>query len=298
MDYVRTLSRALETGDRVELTVENRSGTVVVRGEHNTTRVTIDVTAQLWAEDDREADDQVELIARGIRQEGKRLLVRAPALLRPRPFLFFGRAPKIDYHITVPAQSRVEIDCRSGRVDVSEVRGPVNVTCRSGRTLLRDIGGDVDVTSWSGGLQAERIAGTIRIDSRSGSVRIDGCAGDCTVASRSGSHAIDGVRGSLQATTRSGTAAITNVEGALTFRARSGSVRYEGAVNRDFEIDVMSGSVRLAVDPSSAFFLDAESATGSVRSDLPVRNRDNTTPGGAPMVRIRTMAGSISIGLR
>ncbi len=58
-----------------------------------------------------------------------------------------------------------------------------------------------------------------------------------------------------------------------------------------------SGSIRLSVDPSTVFFLDAESASGSVRSDLPMRRdagraRQQAT---GPKVRIRTLSGSIHI---
>lgn len=293
MEYIRTFTRELHTGESAELSIENRSGTVAVRGEE-TAQVRIEVIAYLWAESDLEADEQAELIVRGIRQEGKSVTVRAPALLRPRPFLFFSRAPRIDYQLTVPQRSTASISSRSGRVEVENLAGPLEVTARSGRVSVREIGGDTRIASISGSVQVDAIAGSLVIDSRSGGARVSRCRGNVKVHSRSGSLQVEEVGGSLEAETRSGSTSISGVGGALKLTARSGSVRYQGAVGGPFDIDVVSGSVRLAVDPNSRFFLDAESTSGSVRSDLPLRRRaGGAPPRDGPRVRIRTRSGSI-----
>jgi hypothetical protein len=294
MDYIRTLKREIDSGPRVELSVENRSGSVSVRGEDRST-VGIDVIAHLWADDEREADDQLELIARGIRYEGGRLVIRAPALLRQKPILFFSRGPRIEYQITVPRACNATIVSRSGKVDVERVAGPLEIEARSGRAGARQIGGDVQIKSWSGGTQLESIAGSVSVESRSGSVRVSECKDTCFVAARSGSVQIDDIGGDLQADTRSGSVGITDARGSLRVRTRSGSVRYEGAVCGETSIDVESGSIRFAVDVDSVFFLEAESAHGAVRSNLPLRNKNSAPPKDAPTVRLRTRSGSVSI---
>jgi hypothetical protein len=80
----------------------------------------------------------------------------------------------------------------------------------------------------------------------------------------------------------------------------SGSVRYEGPVNANFDIEVFSGSVGIAVDPSSVFFLDAETMSGSVASDLQVREGEKRPAAGAsgPTLRVRTKSGSVGIKRR
>jgi hypothetical protein len=297
MEYIRTFARELDASEPVELIVESRAGAVTVRGE-DTQRVRIEVTAHLWAESDDEADDQAELIARGIRQEGKRIVARAPALLRPHPFLFFGRTPRVDYLIIVPRGCSASISSRSGRVEVARISGPLEVTARSGRIAVREIGEDVRIASSSGSVQAEAIAGSLVVESRSGSVRVSRCKGNAQVQARSGSVQIEEIAGSLDVQTRSGSTGITDVGGSLRVSAMSGSIRYDGPVRGPFDIDVMSGSARLALDPDSVFFLDAESTNGSVRSDMPIRRSSSAPPKGAPTVRIRARSGSITLASR
>ena len=296
MDYIRTLSRELDVGGRLDLSIENRSGAISVRGEE-TNLVRLEVIAHLWAEDEDEADDQLELISRGIRHEGQRLTIRAPALLRPKPFLFFGRGPQIEYQLVVPRTCKATITSRSGRADAESISGPIELNARSGRASARDIGGDVQVNAWSGSTQLESIGGALTIESRSGGVRVAGCKGTCSLRARSGTVQIEDVGGDLEVDTRSGSTSITNVGGALKVTARSGSVRYDGPVRAPFNIEVWSGSIRLTVDVDSVFFLDAESAHGGVRSDLPMRAKASA-PADAPTVRLRTRSGGIVIGPR
>ena len=278
MEFIRTFTKEFEAGDATRLTVENRSGTISVRGEE-TARVRVEVVARLWAEDEREADDQEELVRRGIRLEGQHVTVRAPSLLRGGPLLFFGRGPRIDYLITVPRATEGEITSRSGRVEVANVTGPLAIEASSGRVALRDIAGDVRIDSRSGGVQVESIGGMLTISSRSGTVRVDGCDGDVNVQ------------------TRSGAIQLAELGAALQVEQRSGTVRYEGGVCGPYTINVSSGSVRIALDRGSRFFLDAESSSGSVRSDMPVRRGSGAgrSPKGAPTVLIRTRSGSIHI---
>jgi hypothetical protein len=297
MEYIRTFALDFEVGEHVELSIENRNGAVTVRGE-DTTRARVEVVARVWGEHESEADDQTELIRRNIRCESGRLSIRAPTLPRPQVLFFFGRGPRVDYQITVPRSATGKLLSRSGRIEAEHLTGPLEVEARSGRVGLLDIRRDVRVTSASGSVQAESIGGRLGIESRSGGVRIAGCRGDATVSARSGALQVDSVDGDAKLESRSGSVTVTEAGGALHIKSRSGSVRYEGAVRGPFEIEVMSGSVRMALDASSVFQLEAETMSGSVRSDLPIRDAAPSGRAKAPTVRIRAMSGSIYLGPR
>ena len=294
LDYVRTLSREFDTGGRLDLSIENRSGVISVRGD-DASVVRLEVTARLWAEDDDEADDQLELIALGVRYEGERLTIRAPALLRPKPFLFFGRGPRIEYQLVVPRTCKASLTSRSGRVEIEGIAGPVELSARSGRASVRNVDDDVRVAASSGNTHIESIGGSVAIESSSGGVRVAGCKGTCSITSRSGSVHVQDVVGDVEIEARSGSTSVTDAADGVKVTARSGSVRYDGPVRAPFSIDVWSGSIRLAVDPESVFFLDAESSHGGVRSDMPVRAKSGAPPADAPTVRLRTRSGSIVI---
>jgi len=294
MDYIRTLTRDFNVAGKLELSIENRAGAVSVRGD-DTSSVHLEVVAHLWAEDNDEADDQLELIARGIKMEGNRLTIRAPALLRPKPFLFFERSPRIEYQLVVPRACTASVTSRSGRAEIDRISGPLELTAHSGRASAREIMSDVRVTSTSGGTQLENIDGSVTIESKSGGVRVSGCSGNCTIGLRSGTLQVESVRGNVEAETRSGSASFSDIGGSLKLQTRSGSVRYEGAVRAPMSVDVWSGSIRFSVDLDSVFFLDAESAHGAVRSDLPMRSKGSSATDSAPTVRLRTRSGAIFI---
>jgi DUF4097 and DUF4098 domain-containing protein YvlB len=276
MEYIRTFTREFDTGPEADLSVDGRAGAITVRGEE-TARVRIEVVARLWGEDEAEADDQAELIKGGIRRDGNRISIRAPALLHPRSFIFFTRGPRIDYQISVPKKTKATIANRSGRTEIEQIAGPLDVDSRSGRVSVREIGADVRVTSRSGSVQVESIGGSLTLESRSGSVRVSACKRDVSLISRSGSVVIEEVGGKLK------------------LESRSGAVRYEGAVLDAFEIDVRSGLVRLAVDAERPFFLDAQSDHGAVRSDLPLRRGGGAPSADGPTLRVRTRSGMIHI---
>jgi DUF4097 and DUF4098 domain-containing protein YvlB len=297
MEYIRTFTREFDVGERAELRVDNRSGAVTVRGEERRT-AHIEVVARLWGETEEDADDQVAAIERGIQHDGARVSVRAPHLVRPSGWLFlFGRGPRIDYQITVPHATEAELISRSGRVEVEGLREPLRVEARSGRVTAAEIGADVNIISRSGHVQATDVAGSLAIESRSGKVQVARCKGNVTVNSRSGALQIEGVGGSLRIENRSGYVSMADVDGSLYVRSRSGALRYEGPVKDSFDIELMSGAAMLAIDRESVFMLDAETFSGMVRSDLPVR-RD---PGGsasraqAPTLRVRTHSGMIRL---
>ena len=277
MEHIRTLTQEFDVGDRAQLQVDGHSCSVTVRGDE-TRRVRIEVAARLWADDDGEADEQAALILRGIRQDDGRITVREPTLLLSKPVPFFAHGPRIDYQLTVPRKTLATIGSLSGRVEVQGVAGPLQIDARSGRVAVRDIGGDTQVLSRSGRVELDSIAGSVSVDSRSGNLRVSGCQGALTVKSRRGSVHVEGVGGQLKV------------------EQRCGSLRYEGDVRAAFDIDVGSGSVRLALNPDARFFLDAETARGSVRSDLRLRHvRGGGSGDLGPTVRVRTRSGSIHI---
>lgn len=297
MEYVRTFTREFDVGERAELRVDNRSGAVTVRGDDAPT-ARIEVTARLWGETEDDADDQVATIERGIEHDGSRVSVRAPHLVRPSGWLFlFGRGPRIDYQITVPHATEAELISRSGRVDVEGLREPLTVDARSGRVTVAGIGADVSIISRSGHVQATDVEGSLAIESRSGKVQVGRCKGNVTVHTRSGALQVEGVGGSLRVENRSGYVGIADVGGALYVRSRSGALRYEGSVKDSFDIELMSGAVTLAIDRESVFMLDAETFSGMVQSDLPVRREpgDGLSRGQAPTLRIRTHSGMIRL---
>jgi hypothetical protein len=312
MEYIRTAEREFPAGEDFQLEYEGRSGNLVVQGA-DVDRARVQIVAHLFEESAEDADATLERILQGVRLDGSTLRISPPRVVTGGIF-FFNRGPRIDYAVTVPRRSRCKLASSSGRIEVARVHGPVDVAQKSGRTNVRAIGGDVRVLSKSGAIDAEEIAGSLMAQAQSGKVGVDRVKGNVSLQAHSGSVKVEHVGGTLNArahsgrvdaldiggdafvATHSGRVSVTAPRGAVKMHSISGSARYQGQVNGDVEIATTSGSIHFDVDPIKPFFMDAETVSGSIRSDLEPRRGEGPPPADAPRVRLRTVSGAIRIG--
>lgn len=214
----------------------------------------------------------------------------------------------VDYTVAVPASASVEAHSVSGTVKVTGVHGSVRAETISGNVTTSD---------------------TPRLEmakSVSGDVSLTGAAaeGDLTAASVSGNLTAKGVKAhGLDLGSVSGDIVITDVTcDRLTIKSVSGNVEYSGAIARAgrYEINSHSGTVRLVLANPAGFELNANSFSGSIRSELPLtiggdssrrerdtlRRRDSfnnrnmraTYGDGSATLMVRTFSGNIVIAKR
>ncbi|HEY7270756.1 MAG TPA: DUF4097 family beta strand repeat-containing protein [Dehalococcoidia bacterium] len=272
----RNFTKRIETGEEARLRIENRNGRIVVR-RHDEPVVIIDVDAEIYAANQQDADAEAQRIERGISADGNRVNVVVPELSRPEWF-FFGRGPRVDYEVRVPANTDVWAVNRNGSVSITGTRGRARVEGRNGRTTIQDIGGDVD------------------IETRNGRLNIDRCEGAVKISSLNGPITVGRVRGAIEVDTKNGPVQVNEPGAGVNVKTSNGPIRVNGKVNGDYELQASNGSVHVAVTADSRFEIDAESIRGSTRSDLPVRDRKPVEGSGpAPKVRIRTSNGSIRL---
>ena len=300
MDYTRTIERTFETAEKAVLHVESRSGSVTVES-HGSPSIVVEGVIHLWSEHPSEADDAAVLVERGMDQDDQqRVIIRAPALSQSEGWSFWGkRGARVDYHIRVPVRTAVRVLSRSGRVGIARTEGRVHVESGSGRIHVEDIAGDVAIAARSGSVSIDRVQGAVQAEARSGRIDIRNVAGKVVVQSRSGAIELREVAGEIEARGHTGPVTIENAHSGVRAGAHTGSVRYTGRIEGDVSITAHTGSITLAVDPAQPFFLDAESDTGTVRSELPPRRGDSAAPpADGHKVRLRTHTGSIRITRR
>ncbi len=297
MDFTRTITREYETPERAVLHVEARSGSVSV-DSHAKQQIRVEAIIHVWSDHEAEADDAAQLVERAMAQdEQQRVIIRAPGLPQSEGWSFWGkRGARVEYNITVPVHTAVRALSRSGRVSVAHIEGRVHAESGSGRMTLEDIIGDVAIVSRSGNISVSNVKGLLTAEARSGRIEARDITGKAALQSRSGTIDIRNVSGDLEARAHTGTISIEGAHGSVYARAHTGSVRYSGLIEGDISLSAHTGSVLMAVDPAQPFFLDAESETGTVRSELPPRRGQATQPPArGPKVRLRTNTGSIRI---
>ncbi|WP_226011188.1 DUF4097 family beta strand repeat-containing protein [Halomicrobium salinisoli] len=120
----------------------------------------------------------------------------------------FGSPPRLDLHVTVPADVRVErIDVASGDVELTGVRGPTTVDTSSGDVRARDVDGDVTVDTSSGDVTLQSV-GVATVDVSSGDVEVIDADGNVTADTSSGDVTVANPGGDVDVSASSGDVSI------------------------------------------------------------------------------------------
>ncbi|HZT75773.1 MAG TPA: DUF4097 family beta strand repeat-containing protein [Vicinamibacterales bacterium] len=213
----------------------------------------------------------------------------------------------VDYSITVPNGASVELHSVSGSVKVTGVHGSVRVETVSGGVTASDT-------------PNVELAKTV-----SGDVSLSGIStdGNVTAGSVSGEIIAKGLKAKrLDLSSVSGDMTLTDVSvGSVHAKSVSGTFEYTGTIQKggDYDVNVHSGTIRFTLSPPSGFYLNADSFSGSIRTDFPVtmgggsRDADNDRGGrrmrmgqsvhgtngdGSATLTLRTFSGSIVIAKR
>jgi DUF4097 and DUF4098 domain-containing protein YvlB len=197
----------------------------------------------------------------------------------------------VDYTVTVPASASVDVHSISGSVKVTGVHGPLRAETISGTITVSD----------APKLEAAK--------SVSGNVSLTGIAsdGDLSASSVSGNVTAKGVKArGLDLGIISGDINVSDVTcERLGVKSVSGSVEYAGAIVKGgrYEINAHSGTVRLLLANPAGFELNANSFSGSIRSELPLtiggdsaRRNGNTPRGRRDAVNNHSMRATFGDG--
>ena len=209
------------------------------------------------------------------------------------------------------ASVHIDVDERSGRVDVRTTHTARNdrvsvdftvVVPASASVDVKSVSGNLKVTGAHGVVRAESVSGNVttadtpqleNAKSVSGDVSLTGAAavseGDLSASSVSGNVIAKSVKArGLDLGSVSGDVTISDAAcDRLSVKSVSGSVEYSGGISKGgrYEINSHSGDVRLVLANPAGFELSASSFSGSIRSELPMTiggdadRRDRGEPG-------------------
>jgi DUF4097 and DUF4098 domain-containing protein YvlB len=190
--------------------------------------------------------------------------------------LSLGRQPKVGVLIRCPAGSDVDVDSASAGVD------------------LRADCGVVSVKTASGDVVAGRVA-ALAVTSATGDVAVGSVDGDLSVKTASGDIAARAVGGVVAVHTVSGDVMLGSVSGQCTVASVSGDVAIESLVAGGLRANAVSGDVRVAVERGLRLWIDAQSVSGSMRSDLDLGESSSAEEGDVVELRIRTVSGDVHV---
>jgi len=153
----------------------------------------------------------------------------------------------------------------------------------------------LDVSTASADIQALGRLGDADVRTASGDVHIDAAEGRAAVKTASGDVALGSVTGSAGVNTMSGDVRVRETAAALSVNTMSGDVRITRATGGTIQLQSMSGDLEAAIARGASLYVDATSASGDVRSELPVTG---SAPDGGPAdveLRATSLSGDIAV---
>lgn len=212
----------------------------------------------------------VELRPRG---DGHELVVEIEA----RRFLVFSTAPRVDVRIRCPHGAGLDLKTVAADVRANGTFRGAAVKSVSGDVSLGDIETDSRVTTVSGDVRLSRVGGVMEVQTVSGDVNGGTVGANAAITTVSGDIRIEGAEGSVTTKTVSGDQWLGAVRGGATSQS-------------------VSGDVHVAVPPGLQLYIDANSRSGDVSSELDPSDGGPAVEGGrVAELRIKTMSGDIRI---
>ena len=256
-EQIEKISRSIKVDDNAVLDLSHLAGDVRVTGGGGS-EIKIDATKRIRHRNPEEAKRLLEALRVEINTYQGRVEVRT---VYPRSTRGNNMSASVDYVIAVPAGATVALKSISGDLHVTNVRGEVRAEAISGNvtitntpnvSLAKTVSGDVVARDI--GTQTALVLGTV-----SGNVVGTGLK----------------VR-TLEAGTVSGDVRLAGSQiERLEAKALSGNIEFDAPLVKGgrYEFTSHSGDVRLILSGNTGFELDADTFSGSVRSDIPVTLR-------------------------
>jgi DUF4097 and DUF4098 domain-containing protein YvlB len=281
------VSQTVKVGDGATLDLSHLSGDIRVTAGNNN-EIKIDAIKRARHRDPEQARRLLDALRVDINNFNNRVEVRTIYPRRGQSGYTSGNSisVSVDYVISVPAAASVALKSISGDISVTSVKGEVRV---------ETVSGDVTVTATPNVSIAKTISGDVM-------ARDIGTETTLVLSTVSGSVIGTGLKvRALEAGSVSGNVRLIGSEvDRLEARSLSGNIEFDAPLTKGgrYEFTSHSGNVRITLGGNTGFELDADTFSGSVRSDVPVtvnslggrgvKSRTTTTSGGSTRTMVRT----------
>jgi DUF4097 and DUF4098 domain-containing protein YvlB len=224
---------------------------------------------------DRNAAEVIEgatIDLRGRPDAGHELVVE----IEERRFLVFSTAPRVRVRIRCPHGADLDVKTVSADVRCDGRLGAAAVKSVSGDITLPDVGGDARIKSVSGDVRLSQVGGVVQVQTVSGDVSADAAGGTVSI------------------TTVSGDLTVHEAGHSVTTKSVSGD-QFVGAVKAGATCQSVSGDVHVAIPRGTQVYIDANSRSGDVTSELEPSEGGGEPDGEVAELRVKTMSGDIRI---
>ena len=268
------LSETYQTPGRLRLTLAIPAGEIEVEtAPGETTRVELDALTDAA----RELLQHARMELRD-GPDGHEVVVEVPSS-RSSFFISFGRGPDFRLRITCPPGAELDVQTKSADV---RARGTF------GDALIRTASGDIAL---------EEVRGDARVKTASGDVSLDEVHGRTNVQTASGDLALQRAHGEVNGQLVSGDVWIRDALKSVALNTVSGDIRLDAVVEGAVEVNAISGDILIGVRRGSRVYVDCNTISGSMSSELELADTPAGTGEPGPQVDIRGKTVSGDVGL-
>ena len=261
-EQIEKVSQTYKVGDGAALDLSHLAGDIRVTGGSGS-EIKVDATKRVRHRDPEQARRLLEALRVDVNNFNGRVEVRTVYPRRGSLGANFGNnmSASVDYVISVPAGASVSLKSISGDVSVTNVKGEVRA---------ETVSGDVNVSGTPNVAIAKTISGDVTAQNI-------GTQTTLVLSTISGTVLGTGLKvRALEAGTVSGNVRLVGSEvERLEAKSVSGSIEFDSPLAKGgrYEFTSHSGNVRIMLSGNTGFELDADTFSGSVRSDVPVTLR-------------------------
>jgi DUF4097 and DUF4098 domain-containing protein YvlB len=213
----------------ITLQVDDAAGNITVTGGDVET-VQVQAIKTAYDSTQARADEEVKTVKYSVEQTGNKIIIRYEI---PKSMNISNNINTVDFIITVPNETSVDVETSFGEINVSDTKGTV--------TASNDFG-DVTVENVEGALSVESSSGAITATS------IKASGAEVNLHTDFGSVSLEKVNAkNVTAESNSGTIKLTDVRatGTIFTKSEFGDIKYENGSAASLEVDTNSGQVAL-----------------------------------------------------
>ena len=257
-EQIDKVTQTFKVGDGAALDLSHLAGDIRVTGGGGS-EIKVEATKRVRHRDPEQAKRLLQDLRIDMNNFNGRVEVRT---IYPRRGSYGNNiSASVDYVISVPAGASVALKSISGDISVTSVKGEVRA---------ETVSGDVNVS----GTPNVSVAKTISGDVTASDI---GTQTTLVLSTVSGTVIGTGLRvRALEAGSVSGDVRLIGSEvERLVAKSVSGNIEFEAPLSKGgrYEFTSHSGNVRVMLSGNTGFELDADTFSGSVRSDVPVTLR-------------------------
>jgi DUF4097 and DUF4098 domain-containing protein YvlB len=190
-----------------------------------------------------------------------------------------------------------------GDVEVETASADVELSGAFGALVLKTASGDIDADGSSAAVTAKTASGDVVIGQADGSVRLKSASGDLrasqvdgslSAVTASGNIDVGASCGRTELRSTSGEVRVGLVAGEASVVAVSGDVRVSSCAAGRLQVRSVSGDVTVGIGRGVNLGVDAESMSGTVRSDIPLSDNPAPNEGNREVfVTARSVSGDV-----